>query len=713
MSVFILPEDYESIRKYLIAYLGSKEIEKKIASIYTTYTKHDLRHFQEVEKLSVKISEKVNLTDKEKLCLSLACYCHDIGMSEYQKDLDKEYLSSVDEMRRLHADHSCEIVHRDLIDVIRDEDVRMIVGSLCSAHSLHNLDHVNAIDYDVRTQLLSAILQFADSLDLRNERKANINSNSIDELLKNPLFRDGMGKKGNNDSSELSCLHWLRHYYSTPPSLEWRTGNVPRLTVTLSARVGEVKSSNYTLKRGNKTIHLDPRLAIIEEIITTDVRNTLEEINKIFETYFIVNFQKSNLENLDYLQVHSSREKWLFPLELVLTALENCMVFPRNVPLSSAEAYKKRRIEPYLYYDGLLLSYSSRAATLNPPDIVKKKVGTHYTHVTELQNLSTWHWDIVLLATAKFAQKVISIYHSDQHEGFLFIDYLSKIPFDIFSGKMLKMYLIYNETPLPYTANGYVSKHATYSSNGKLSGGQLSICNSDSICHFEALFENIARRLQIDSNPCKVEHLKPLCNPVVAGFKTTDTIIDIYNKILNFRDLHNFSNEFIDCINKNICKLNEIKKNKIDLLKTILKVEQMNSSFESEIADIEKSHFVYPWTEFSKFETYIKSGDAYIVSCNCFFCGYFLVKPVDTKLVIVKMAVKFILQRYGIGSYIIEFITEYAKKRGLESIMLHVRESNTSAISFYKSQKFTTIDIKKQYYSKSTYEDALEMGFML
>ena len=53
----------------------------------------------------------------------------------------------------------------------------------------------------------------------------------------------------------------------------------------------------------------------------------------------------------------------------------------------------------------------------------------------------------------------------------------------------------------------------------------------------------------------------------------------------------------------------------------------------------------------------------------------------------------------GIATLLFDFAKEDIKKSGIEKILLEVRESNVSAISFYKKQGFKEISVRKKYYA--------------
>ena len=69
-------------------------------------------------------------------------------------------------------------------------------------------------------------------------------------------------------------------------------------------------------------------------------------------------------------------------------------------------------------------------------------------------------------------------------------------------------------------------------------------------------------------------------------------------------------------------------------------------------------------------------------------------------------------RRLGLGSKLMEAMTEYAKAQGAARIMLEVREGNLAARSLYKSRGFQEEGKRKDYYSDPK-EDGILMGMTL
>lgn len=60
----------------------------------------------------------------------------------------------------------------------------------------------------------------------------------------------------------------------------------------------------------------------------------------------------------------------------------------------------------------------------------------------------------------------------------------------------------------------------------------------------------------------------------------------------------------------------------------------------------------------------------------------------------------------SVGTKLLQYIEELAKNKGIEKIMLEVRDSNIIAIKFYEKRGFKKISVRKNYY-QDTHEDAI------
>lgn len=79
---------------------------------------------------------------------------------------------------------------------------------------------------------------------------------------------------------------------------------------------------------------------------------------------------------------------------------------------------------------------------------------------------------------------------------------------------------------------------------------------------------------------------------------------------------------------------------------------------------------------------------------------------------ITNIAVRPSGRRKGIGKKLVEGLMAYGKEKGLEVLILEVRQSNEAAIKLYSQAGFKDIGKRKNYYTKPT-EDAILMALTL
>ena len=142
----------------------------------------------------------------------------------------------------------------------------------------------------------------------------------------------------------------------------------------------------------------------------------------------------------------------------------------------------------------------------------------------------------------------------------------------------------------------------------------------------------------------------------------------------------------------------------------IVEVRSLASSDISKILSIEREAFNHPWSV---------EGFRSLLKNNVYVCigvfrnnlkGYLIALPVLDELHILNIAVDSRYRREGLGS---RLMNEALKRAGMEikTILLEVRESNFTAIKFYKKHGFNPVGRRKSYYPDG--EDALLLTRMV
>lgn len=88
--------------------------------------------------------------------------------------------------------------------------------------------------------------------------------------------------------------------------------------------------------------------------------------------------------------------------------------------------------------------------------------------------------------------------------------------------------------------------------------------------------------------------------------------------------------------------------------------------------------------------------------------GYLVAKLNTNIAEIVSIAVKPNSQRKGTGRKLVEFLFENLKKIGIKEILLHIRPTNETGLSFFQNLNFRILSTVKKYYQNK--EDAFLMA---
>ncbi|AZS78182.1 tRNA (adenosine(37)-N6)-threonylcarbamoyltransferase complex dimerization subunit type 1 TsaB [Achromobacter spanius] len=130
-----------------------------------------------------------------------------------------------------------------------------------------------------------------------------------------------------------------------------------------------------------------------------------------------------------------------------------------------------------------------------------------------------------------------------------------------------------------------------------------------------------------------------------------------------------------------------------------------------EVVALEAQVQAFPWTR-GNFADALASGyGAWVLRREgkvAAFCILMFAPDVAHLLVI---AVSKHLHRQGLGGILLDWCEQQARERGLEGVLLEVRPSNTSAVSFYQHHGYLQIGVRRGYYpaEKGAREDALVM----
>lgn len=72
----------------------------------------------------------------------------------------------------------------------------------------------------------------------------------------------------------------------------------------------------------------------------------------------------------------------------------------------------------------------------------------------------------------------------------------------------------------------------------------------------------------------------------------------------------------------------------------------------------------------------------------------------ERRLYIMTLGCLFTYRRLGVGTTMLEHVLDYAHRKGIDNIYLHVQINNTGAIGFYEKFGFKIVDTEQDYYKR-------------
>lgn len=142
-----------------------------------------------------------------------------------------------------------------------------------------------------------------------------------------------------------------------------------------------------------------------------------------------------------------------------------------------------------------------------------------------------------------------------------------------------------------------------------------------------------------------------------------------------------------------------------------LVIEPMRRSHLSEIMDIEATAYPQPWTEGvfrDELAMQARGSRHYLVALiGGRVVGYGGMIYMDEAAHITNVAVDVALRRRGIATEVMLDLAREARRAGMTSLTLEVRESNVSAQSMYRRFGFAPVGVRAKYYENR--DDAIVM----
>jgi ribosomal-protein-alanine acetyltransferase len=142
----------------------------------------------------------------------------------------------------------------------------------------------------------------------------------------------------------------------------------------------------------------------------------------------------------------------------------------------------------------------------------------------------------------------------------------------------------------------------------------------------------------------------------------------------------------------------------------MLEIRKIGEEEAVQIERMEREIFPDPWTERGIKETLAqKNAIIYGAWKEGTLRGYLIVYYVLDEGEIARIAVDASCRRQGIAGHLMLELEDFCEEKGIKKLMLEVRESNETAIEFYKDHGFTEDGLRQNYYTDPT-EDAVLMS---
>ncbi|MCQ5202913.1 ribosomal protein S18-alanine N-acetyltransferase [Mordavella massiliensis] len=142
----------------------------------------------------------------------------------------------------------------------------------------------------------------------------------------------------------------------------------------------------------------------------------------------------------------------------------------------------------------------------------------------------------------------------------------------------------------------------------------------------------------------------------------------------------------------------------------MLTIRRMKESDIPEVARLEKEIFPDPWSEGAISETFGQEQTLLLVAYeDRKLIGYLILYFVLEEGEIARIAVIPECRRQGVGARMLLELEDLCEDNGITKLLLDVRESNETAISFYTSYGFVQDGVRRNFYSDPQ-EDGILMS---
>lgn len=126
---------------------------------------------------------------------------------------------------------------------------------------------------------------------------------------------------------------------------------------------------------------------------------------------------------------------------------------------------------------------------------------------------------------------------------------------------------------------------------------------------------------------------------------------------------------------------------------------------------VELELYPFPWTRGNFLDSLGAGYDLRVLMSGERLLAYSVSMQIPDELHLLNLSIAASCQRQGLGRWVMLSLLEEAQAKGLSSMLLEVRPSNSAAQGLYRSLGFTPIGLRRRYYPSfnNTREDAIVM----
>lgn len=142
----------------------------------------------------------------------------------------------------------------------------------------------------------------------------------------------------------------------------------------------------------------------------------------------------------------------------------------------------------------------------------------------------------------------------------------------------------------------------------------------------------------------------------------------------------------------------------------MLSLREMKLNDSVRIAELEQEIFTDAWTQMGIEETFVQAHSVIVVAEeDSKIQGYCILYVVLDEAEIARIGVTERVRHSGVGSLILQFGEKICKEKGVERLLLDVREGNLPARKFYEKHGFLVDGVRKNFYDNPK-EDGVLMS---